>query len=651
MNTSRPSSANQKSANASSTAAAPLRRAKVTSVAQMDISSMALSSKPVSSLPGSATMTPTNSSRASHSVTLSTPTSNGYHTVNSNTYNTYTSNTSTLPRMASVRVRSSNSVATTASFRSANGASSAGGGRRDGGSVTSDDGTISEDSDRAGDEMQLFSGGQASVGGGINLPFGSSGRHNSSSSANSVASGLVHSPSSSTVGPKVAGRSSRHRATSSTAGLTFGSGSSQVKPMRMAAGASIKIDPSLSLNNQNILQSSLLTTTTPGSSTAGSLVGATSPAPLTSSTPLPTWSNTPSPNAGLGSSLSRSGSLGHSRSGDEGSALSIGSGMSASSSQPLQQTGQQQQQSTIRSVKSPSATTSATVKQAEENRRIEDAARTRRKIADLEISNASLLSINQSLEATIRKQASEVQELKIRMQSAHYGDLGYSAADLALARSVEAIELTEEEKQEDLTFKRLCVSIEQMIFEAKSALDQCSKPAGVKVLSLHDMYEKEVREAQEDDDEEYEDDVDNVVDQEMSQMTFVQDDDNDDIDTKDGNMKTKYSIEVLAPQDNDEHGVRASDSKNQQQRQRQNSHEPSSTRRDSGLSRSSGESMRDQNKRQQGDGLFQDDSDDNGGCENDGSTRQGDGGGGLGLTSSPHVMISSAVLETPTIVT
>jgi hypothetical protein len=65
--------------------------------------------------------------------------------------------------------------------------------------------------------------------------------------------------------------------------------------------------------------------------------------------------------------------------------------------------------------------------------------------------------------------------------------LGYTAADLALAQSVEAIELTEAEKQDDLTFKRLCMSIEQMIFDAKSALDQCSKPAGVKVLSLHDM--------------------------------------------------------------------------------------------------------------------------------------------------------------------
>lgn len=261
--------------------------------------------------------------------------------------------------------------------------------------------------------------------------------------------------------------------------------------------------------------------------------------------------------------------------------------------------------------------------------------------------------------------------------SAHYGDLGYSTADFALVQSVEAIELTEDEKQDDLTFKRLCMSIEQMIFEAKSALDQCSKPAGVKVLSLHDMCkcapwvllhfvafilrfdlcpvhrlmftfdifcmlidEKEVREAQQVDEED-EDDADNVNGREMSQMTFVQDDDDGIIIKDHVNVMAKYSIEVLAPQDDDEPSDRASDiAKNQHQRRRQSSKE---TRRDSGLSRSSGESMRAQNRRQQGDGLFRDDSDDEGDHEND--------SGGLGLTSSPHIMISSAVLETPTIVT
>ncbi|KAF9909440.1 hypothetical protein EC991_008579 [Linnemannia zychae] len=636
MNTLRPSSANQKSGSNTSGATTPLRRAKVSSIAQMDISSMVFS-KPTSQ-PGSVTVTPTNSSRASHSMTPSTPTPNAYHSGNNSNYN----NTPP-PRVASVRVRSSNSVATTASFRSAQGASSAIGGRRDGGSVTSDDGTISEDSDRAGDEMQLFSGGQVSVGGGISLPLGSTSRHTSSSS---VSAGSVHPPSS-TTGPKIAGGSSRHRATSSTAGLMNGLGNTPAKPMRMAAGASIKIDPSLSLSDQTSLQSSLLTTT-PESSRSGSVVGATSPAPLTSSASLPTWIGSPSHNASQGGSLSRSGSIGRSRSGDEGSALSMGSGMSTSSSQQLQQTGQQQQQPTIRSVKSTSATTSATIKQAEDSRRIEDAARTRRKIADLEISNASLLSINQSLEATIRRQTSEMQELKTRMQSAQYGELGVTAADLALAQSVEAIELTEDEKQDDLTFKRLCIAIEQMIYEAKSALDQCSKPAGVKVLSLHDMFEKEVRKEEEEDDEEDEDYVDNEDGREMSQMTFVQDDDDDDdgsvdvgINTKQSSMKPKYSIEVIAPQENVDDDDKANLSKQQERRNRvkyqqqkqQRSRDSSSTRRDSGLSRSSGESLRSQK-------LHAD--------YTNSSSDDIDGGGEFRLSDSPHIMVSSAAaLDTP----
>ncbi|KAF9099960.1 hypothetical protein BGX23_008732 [Mortierella sp. AD031] len=310
----------------------------------------------------------------------------------------------------------------------------------------------------------------------------------------------------------------------------------------------------------------------------------------------------------------------------------MGSGMS----QSLQQTGQQQQQqSTIRSLKSSSATTSSTIKQAEENRRVEDAARTRRKIADLEISNASLLSINQTLEATIRKQTAEIQELKVRMQSAHYGDLGFTAADLVLAQSVEAIELTEEEKQDDLTFKRLCLSIEQMVYEAKTALDQCSKPAGVKVLSLYDMYEKEVKEeAEEEDDEDEdldEDDANNVDNRKMSQRTFVKDDDDDN--ARDSDMKTKYSIEILAPQDDDD------EDNSDRPSSKQNSHSQdaslTSNRRDSGLSSSSGRSGRGSPRNtHQNPSLFQE-------------TRQD---GMVGLASSPHTMISSAVFEAPTIV-
>jgi len=73
------------------------------------------------------------------------------------------------------------------------------------------------------------------------------------------------------------------------------------------------------------------------------------------------------------------------------------------------------------------------------------------------------------------------------MNRSHYGEMGVTAADLALAQNVEAIELTESEKQDELTFKRLCLTIEQMVSDAKQALDQSLKPAGVKVLTLYDM--------------------------------------------------------------------------------------------------------------------------------------------------------------------
>lgn len=48
-------------------------------------------------------------------------------------------------------------------------------------------------------------------------------------------------------------------------------------------------------------------------------------------------------------------------------------------------------------------------------------------------------------------------------------------------------ELTESERQADMTFKRLCLTIDQMLYEAKQALDQSTKPSGVKVLSSFDI--------------------------------------------------------------------------------------------------------------------------------------------------------------------
>lgn len=95
----------------------------------------------------------------------------------------------------------------------------------------------------------------------------------------------------------------------------------------------------------------------------------------------------------------------------------------------------------------------------------------------------------------------------MRMQSAQFGGelVGFSATDLALAQSVNAVELTEAERQDDLVFKRLCFSIDLMICEAKQALDQSTK-TGVKVLSSFDMYEKEAMADAEDEDDDEDDD-------------------------------------------------------------------------------------------------------------------------------------------------
>ncbi|KAF9574214.1 hypothetical protein EC968_007138 [Mortierella alpina] len=517
MNTARPSSRNQQSAhgNGIASTAAPPRRAKVASAAQMDIS-QAYPSKPLSVV-GSSTsnppLRPTIASSASFSNNNSNNSNNsgnsyGYPAANSN--NNTSGGYNTPPRIGTVRVRSSNSVVTTASFRNTGSpfsAVGAGPGRRDTGSVTSDDGTVSEDSDRAADDGQLVSGGHSISGSsnvGVGVLFGTMGRQLS-------ASGSIYS----TAGPKIA-TGGRQRTASSTVGVSNNGNSSTVgstiattaaRPMRMAAGASMSSS-----------QSYLGVSSAPGSN-AGSIVGASSPN-LTSS---------PSSHLGVGnnsSSTSRMGPTVSTRNGDDtGSVISMSSAISTS-------TNIQQQPITIRSAKSVSAS-----RQAEETRRAEEAAkRTRRKVEDLEISNASLLQINKTLEATIRKQAAEMAELKLRASSAHYGDLGYSAADLALAQNVEAIELTEAERQDDLIFKRMCLTIEQMIYEAKHALDQSTKPTGVKVLSLYDMYEKEVTE----DAEEGEDD-----DTEEGNHSFMENKEQDG---------AGISIEVLQQEDDDGDG-------------------------------------------------------------------------------------------------
>ncbi|KAG0284108.1 hypothetical protein BGZ97_008300 [Linnemannia gamsii] len=402
--------------------------------------------------------------------------------------------------------------------------------RREGSVTSSDDGTVSEDS--VEDPIQLFSGGGGHH---INsLPFG----HSSS----------VSSTRSST-GPKIASSSSVVSAAGSSVGVrTRGSGSSTVstiaKPMRIAAGAAIKISSVPSTATTAVPSSSSGTTTTTGapsisipslsvvsaSSSGHSLNGisnanggggqlSTSLSSSTSSSSL-SWVSSPSQRNSYGY---EPGSTSPTSSTPASNQLSpLPTSPNGASSQNVSQT------TPIRSVpiKTPTsgaASVAAASKLAEENRRQEEAARTRRKIADLEISNTSLLQINQSLEATIRKQSAEMQELKMRMQSAQFGgDLSWMTSDKGMFSQVQdsslidtmngttspeaAViihELTESERQADITFKRLCLTIDQMLYEAKQALDQSTKPSGVKVLSSFDLYEKEAME-----DAAHEDDLD-----------------------------------------------------------------------------------------------------------------------------------------------
>ncbi|KAK3805897.1 MAG: hypothetical protein J3Q66DRAFT_123704 [Benniella sp.] len=443
-------------------------RPKVATSAQIDISSILFSSKP-SSLPGSGTVTPTNSGRG-----VSPNGNNGHpppHSKSSQRNSTgsssslgYTANGTPPPRLApNTRSRSSNSVVTTATLRNTLRMSGDVGNvkSRD---VSSDDDSVSDDSDRSGDEMHFPRGHSSSNNSGVTLPFEVSGRQGS--------------PSGSTNGSKImVSGMNRQRPTSGIVGLSGGGSSLGVTP-KLRIAASAKIDS--------------------GGSTAGSPYAT-----------LPLWT----PNSSTSNlTLSRQ----QSRDRDEGSTLSMNSGVSAA---------------TTRSIRSSSAV--AANKHAEENRRAEEVARTRRKIADLEISNTSLMDINRSLEATIRKQQNEVQELKMRMQAAQLGELGYTSADVARAQSVEAIELTEADMQDDLMFKRLCMTIEQLVYEAKSALNHSTRPAGVKVLSLYEMYQKE---AEEEDDSEDEDNDpnDTFIRKERGDMNSIEvmrhddsDDDND----------------------------------------------------------------------------------------------------------------------------
>lgn len=360
------------------------KKAKVTAVAQMDLSSVSLTSNtlpPRTSILNNSVYQPPSSSQRSQQKHQAPPTS-------------------------TIKIRSSGSVPTTNTIKStprgekthvvrisngaAGGVSGSGGGHapvrrvapgngtirsnstikvRSEGSVTSsDDGTVSEDS--VEDHIQLFSGA-----GGFhvnNLSFGPT--SSPLSRAGSVAGSMTSNGPRIASGASSMGRNRNGTPISISAPIT----TTTTKPVRIAAGASFRIDTPESSN------------VTGGNGSAASSSGllSTSHSSSTSSSSLSWVSSTQKHN---------------------GSAADHPSSPTASTSSTSFQ-------------QPPLANNSATAaavaaKQAEESRRSEDAARTRRKIADLEISNTSLLQLNRNLENTSKMRAAEIQELKARLQS------------------------------------------------------------------------------------------------------------------------------------------------------------------------------------------------------------------------------------------
>ncbi|KAG2183884.1 hypothetical protein INT44_008895 [Umbelopsis vinacea] len=113
-------------------------------------------------------------------------------------------------------------------------------------------------------------------------------------------------------------------------------------------------------------------------------------------------------------------------------------------------------------------------------------ARINRKIADLEISNQSLLAVNTMLESTVRKQAKQIAELQKSKPSTDIVDTHRAANQ----DNVEVNELIALQNEEDEHFQRINTMIDRLIEEAQAAIDYKITNGG-RVLSLYDDGEEE----------------------------------------------------------------------------------------------------------------------------------------------------------------
>ncbi|ORX56778.1 hypothetical protein DM01DRAFT_1334336 [Hesseltinella vesiculosa] len=110
-------------------------------------------------------------------------------------------------------------------------------------------------------------------------------------------------------------------------------------------------------------------------------------------------------------------------------------------------------------------------------------ARVNRQIADLEISNQSLLAVNAMLEATVRKQALEVAKLKKQLNGTdQQGDLIAPFAPPPLPTT----DFSEDEWENDKVFQRLCQMTDSLIEHAQAAVAFEVKGMG-RVISQYNL--------------------------------------------------------------------------------------------------------------------------------------------------------------------
>ncbi|EIE77132.1 hypothetical protein G6F55_008993 [Rhizopus delemar] len=125
-----------------------------------------------------------------------------------------------------------------------------------------------------------------------------------------------------------------------------------------------------------------------------------------------------------------------------------------------------------------------------------DEARANRKIADLEIENQTLLSLNTTLESKLKQQALQISELEKRLQQVNeppltpISDKQVDDEDDQNESVFSFKSIEEDEEESDRIFQRVKLAVEHLIEQAEIALIEKSKQSG-KVLQQQDHHLKE----------------------------------------------------------------------------------------------------------------------------------------------------------------